>query len=335
MKFLVCFLLCFAVALGFSQETEITTTSQTENLILMNNSTENYRGNTILMNSANNEIGGQNRIVLKYKGGIFAEQWEMGTLYNDDFVIQATEFGDDYIAIQPVFTISKDQKFVGISASNPKAMLHISHSDWNSSSSEQPALLVGAYANSQQGFLTVNKPATDTNSNVASFRDAGVTRVNINTNGDTYAMTVNGDAQATGMWVNSDKRLKKDINSLSSQLGQLHLLRPTQYHYNSEGDHFSYLPKQRQFGLIAQELQKVYPHLVKSSMETSEDGTAIGEFLSINYNGLVPVLISSVQEIDNKMKEKDQAIIILQEENKLLKSRLERIEKLLEGIKTE
>ena len=42
-------------------------------------------------------------------------------------------------------------------------------------------------------------------------------------------------------------------------------------------------------GLLAQEVQKVFPELVKQSAD--EEGT-----LSVNYQGLIPVLINAIKE---------------------------------------
>ncbi len=57
-------------------------------------------------------------------------------------------------------------------------------------------------------------------------------------------------------------------------------------------------------GLLAQDIQKVFPELVKESGD--EDGT-----LSINYQGLVPILINAIKEqqielqkLQNKLKER-------------------------------
>ena len=46
-----------------------------------------------------------------------------------------------------------------------------------------------------------------------------------------------------------------------------------------------------EFGLIAHELQEVYPELVKGE----KDGV---EYQRVNYNGLIGVLVKEVQELN-------------------------------------
>jgi hypothetical protein len=52
--------------------------------------------------------------------------------------------------------------------------------------------------------------------------------------------------------------------------------------------------KRRHYGLSAQELQKVYPELVRESQEG---------FLTVNYTELVPILIRSIQELKAELDE--------------------------------
>ena len=68
-----------------------------------------------------------------------------------------------------------------------------------------------------------------------------------------------------------------------------------------------------QSGLIAQEIRKVFPQLVK------EDAEGI---LSVNYTGLIPYMIEAA-------KEQQQQVDNLKSENQELKRRLDRIEKLM------
>ena len=92
-----------------------------------------------------------------------------------------------------------------------------------------------------------------------------------------------------GSWVNgSDRSLKKEIMHLEkSQLSKLNRLKPSQYKYKSQETDIL------QFGLIAQELQKIYPNLVREM-----DGKVLG----INYEGLIPVLVAAIQELSAELK---------------------------------
>jgi hypothetical protein len=122
--------------------------------------------------------------------------------------------------------------------------------------------------------------------------------------GGTWRFWVNnvGNATLTGtLTQSSDRRLKKDFSLLNNSLSDI---------YQLKGYHYKWIEASRsqdlQTGLIAQEVQKIFPELV----QTDEKG-----FLSVNYIGLIPHLIEAAKELKN--------------ENASLKSRLDKIEALL------
>ena len=91
----------------------------------------------------------------------------------------------------------------------------------------------------------------------------------------------------------SDVRLKRNINHLSASLGSLTLLNGYTYHWKDKAR-----DQALQYGLIAQEVQKVYPNLVKED----KNGT-----LSVNYMGLIPILVESIKELkaENELLKKE------------------------------
>jgi hypothetical protein len=121
-----------------------------------------------------------------------------------------------------------------------------------------------------------------------------------------------GNATLTGtLTQSSDQRLKKDFSILNNSLSSI---------YNLNGYHYKWIEESRsrdlQTGLIAQEVQKIFPELV----QTDEKG-----FLSVNYIGLVPHLIEALKELrdeNNSLKTKNQT----------LETRLDKIEAMLSTI---
>lgn len=99
--------------------------------------------------------------------------------------------------------------------------------------------------------------------------------------------TGNGWMQGT-LQQNSDARLKKDIEPLSNTLESLQQLSGYSYHWKDASN------PEEQIGLLAQEIQKVYPQLVKEN----EQGT-----LSVNYSGMVPVLLEAIKEQQSQITE--------------------------------
>ena len=104
----------------------------------------------------------------------------------------------------------------------------------------------------------------------------------------------------------SDKRLKSNIISLGSTLAKLLQIDGKSYTMKKDEN------KKQKIGVLAQDIEKVFPELVSESNGVK----------SVNYQGLVPVLINALKEQDSKMKEQD---------NKMneQEARIERLEKLL------
>jgi hypothetical protein len=114
---------------------------------------------------------------------------------------------------------------------------------------------------------------------------------------DVLSLFSNGNATLVGTLTQaSDARLKKNIKILSPTLNNLSKLNGYTYDWiNEQKD------KEQQIGLLAQEVQKIYPQLVKQNSR--------GE-LSVNYSGLVPVLLEGMKEqqkqIDAQQKQIDE-----------------------------
>ena len=92
-------------------------------------------------------------------------------------------------------------------------------------------------------------------------------------------MHMDGDVTASAYYYTSDERLKEDIADLDGW-PVLEVLNPKSYRYKKDGRH--------SMGLIAQDVEKVLPHLV----QTDEDGMK-----SVNYLDLIGPLIDEVQNL--------------------------------------
>jgi trimeric autotransporter adhesin len=109
---------------------------------------------------------------------------------------------------------------------------------------------------------------------------SGVTRVDDN-------LIVAGDIN-----VNSDARLKANIISLGFTLGKLLQVDGKTYTFKDDKNHNS------KIGLLAQDIEKVFPELV----------TETNGIKSVNYQGLIPVLINALKEQDEKMNDQQSQI---------------------------
>ncbi len=126
-------------------------------------------------------------------------------------------------------------------------------------------------------------------------------KVGINTAPDTnFGLKVIGAVYASGAYSTSDRRWKKNIESLESPLDKVLALKGVSYDWKDPnmGAH--------QIGLIAQEVEAIYPEFVS----TDSNG-----YKSVNYASMVSPLIESIKELDAK--------------NRSLEARLGRLEVLL------
>lgn len=150
--------------------------------------------------------------------------------------------------------------------------------------SHYASLTLGHY-NSVNRTLTSNGSAYSFDTDNAAFVIGNGTASNALS--DAFVVRFNGDATLSGdLTINSDERLKDNIQSLGSTLNKLHQIEAKTYSLKKDEEH---TPK---IGVLAQEVQAVFPELVTEGA----DG-----ILSVNYQGLVPVLINAINEQDAKI----------------------------------
>jgi hypothetical protein len=83
----------------------------------------------------------------------------------------------------------------------------------------------------------------------------------------------------------SDENLKKDISTVDGAVDKVKQLRGVDYTWKES--------EEKSIGVIAQELREVLPELVSES----ENG------LSVNYNGIIGVLIEAIKEQQRQIDE--------------------------------
>ncbi len=111
--------------------------------------------------------------------------------------------------------------------------------------------------------------------NVAAFTDSnGVCTIN---------------PTATALSCSSDERLKRDILSLTSKdsLEKILALNPVSFKWTNQKDDVD------RFGLIAQEVELVFPTLVS----TSSNG-----YKAVSYSNFIPFIIDSIKELNKKIE---------------------------------
>lgn len=138
-----------------------------------------------------------------------------------------------------------------------------------------------------------------------------------NTGSFGYALYVQGSAYTTGTWVGSDKRFKKDFESISDPLEKVLNMNGVTYLWRTDEYADKNFPEGRHYGVIAQEIELVLPEIVRET----ENGEK-----SVAYNELIPVLIEAV-------KEQQKTIMRQQQENDEMKTLLEQLQEDINSIK--
>lgn len=121
--------------------------------------------------------------------------------------------------------------------------------------------------------------------------------------GGSYKLDVNGNIQCVGLTQTSDARLKRNIQPLHNVLDKIMQLDGVSFDWNQAADPEMNLTNDHQIGLIAQEVEKVFPELVSSP----EDG-----YKSVDYSQMTAVLLQAIKE--------------LRQQNQQLQKRLDAIE---------
>lgn len=133
----------------------------------------------------------------------------------------------------------------------------------------------------------------------------------------TQDIGVDGAGYSIGGWNTvSDRRLKSNIKPIESALerlvkinGLIYTLRtPDHIGFDENGNKIENKTREEvQYGVLAQELEKVFPEMVneKAVFINSGDET---KYKTVNYNALIPVLIESIKELNEKIESLEQEV---------------------------
>ncbi len=118
-----------------------------------------------------------------------------------------------------------------------------------------------------------------------------------------YAGYMDGDLAYTGSLINaSDMNLKTDVQPMTAAMDKIMQLSPKSYYFaKPEGANIN-LPKERQYGLLAQDLEQIFPTMVttvkhpNNAKVGSNSENDYLDFKGVNYMSLIPVLIKGMQE---------------------------------------
>jgi hypothetical protein len=134
-----------------------------------------------------------------------------------------------------------------------------------------------------------------------------------------YAAYFSGDVFCSGSYGGSDENLKQGIGDFSSAMDIINQLHPKFYRYRQDGNYkLMNLPQGDHYGLIAQDVEKILPNLVKgtkfypakavpSESENLQNAEVIN-FKALNYTELIPIMIKGVQEQQAVIRQQQQQL---------------------------
>ncbi len=140
-------------------------------------------------------------------------------------------------------------------------------------------ITAGSYINYDSG-TTYNGSSAKTVSVAATSVNTANTVIARDSSGDFTAGTIT----ATNFNSTSDLSVKENITTLQNALSTIQKLRGVNYTWKET--------QKPSIGVVAQELQEVLPELVSN-----------GEVKSVNYNGIIGVLIEAVKELSTEVQE--------------------------------
>lgn len=114
-----------------------------------------------------------------------------------------------------------------------------------------------------------------------------------------YALYVAGTGYATGTWAGSDARWKKDLEPIQNTLPQVLKLQGFKFNWRDDEYPDMNFDKERQIGIIAQDVEKIFPELVK----TDDKG-----YKAVSYEKLTVILLESLKEQQKQIEAQNERI---------------------------
>ncbi len=143
------------------------------------------------------------------------------------------------------------------------------------------------------------------------FLEARSTRTPITRDTRVFQVQYDGDVLSAGnitafgsSFMNvSDKRLKKDIHTISESLDRILELRPTEFVWKES--------EKQDVGFIAQEVEEIIPEVVETSrgfIDTDGEKEGIEDMKTVSYPKLVPYLVDTIQVLTKRIEELEKKV---------------------------
>ena len=168
---------------------------------------------------------------------------------------------------------------------------------YDTRASDFTSTVIGQYNNSLSS-ITTNGSATSYDADNTAFVIGNGT--DDSNRSDAFKVMFNGGATISNdltvsgdIVISSDARIKSNIVSLGATLSKLLLIDGKSYTMKKDES------EKQKIGLLSQDIEKVFPELV-----SERNGIK-----SVNYQGLVPVLINALKEQEERIKRLEELLL--------------------------
>lgn len=154
--------------------------------------------------------------------------------------------------------------------------------------------------------VTVSGKTVSIGQAVATTSNVTFGNINVGTATGATGGGINAQGDITAGY--SDERLKENIETITGALEKVSNLRGVTYTPNTLAESFGF-SKEKQVGVIAQEVKQVLPEAVKSApfdimlFENSQISRSGENYMTVQYEKLVPLLIEAIKELNNEIKQ--------------------------------
>ena len=103
----------------------------------------------------------------------------------------------------------------------------------------------------------------------------------------------------------SDSEIKRNVSDISNPLQSIAKLEPHVFEYSNDKYKELRLPTGAQYGFTVENLQAVFPSLVKTENRSYLVGKNLSRqttVKSIDFEGLIPILVASIQQLQNEVE---------------------------------
>jgi trimeric autotransporter adhesin len=176
-------------------------------------------------------------------------------------------------------------------------------------------------------YSTNSQTTTGSNYGVQGFAQNGATNYGVYgsaTTGTAYGVYCSGNGGYTGTWTMiSDQKFKQDLQPLQSVLPLINKVKTYSYYTKNKEYPYMNFSSLKQFGFLAQDLEKYFPNLVEDGVHpgANKEDPEI-KFKSVNYIGMVPVLTAGMQEQQKEIEALKAKNKQLENDIKLIKEKL-------------